>query len=353
MSVRVDCLSKRFAQGGPPAAEEVSFAAPAGAITTLLGPSGSGKTTVLRLIAGLEVPDGGRVWLDETDVTRTPVRRRGVGFVFQGYALFEHLSVRGNIAFGLSLKKLPRAQIDQRVNELLALVQLEGLGGRFPSQLSGGQKQRVAFARALATQPKVLLLDEPFGALDARVRVELREWLVALNERTHITTLLVTHDQEEALEVSQQLVVMHEGRVRQVGPPHEVYDHPNSEFIASFIGGTNVLRGRVVNGRAAAGPLLLEAPAGAREGEKVSAFVRPHQVRILRPTDHAGPVSLATVTELVRIGGYVRVSLRLATNESLTVQMLKSELDALGVVQGDRVMVDVGQAKVLVGDYAI
>jgi sulfate/thiosulfate transport system ATP-binding protein len=353
MSVTVQGLRRKFAATGVPAVEDVSFAAPAGAITVLLGPSGSGKTTVLRMIAGLEEPDAGTVFIGEQDCTWTPVRKRGVGLVFQGYALFEHLDVRGNIAFGLRVQGVGRREADARVEELLSLVQLEGMAERFPSQLSGGQRQRVAFARALAPRPKVLLLDEPFGALDARVRIELRSWLRALNERTHLTTVLVTHDQDEALEVSEQVVVLNGGRVEQIGTPHDVYDHPASPFVAAFIGTSNVLRGRVEDGRAAVGPLSITAPGGAPNGAGVQAFVRPHEVKIAKAVDGAGHMSLAVIEGLTRVGGVVRVSLRLPSSEAMSVQLPRAELDALGVSEGDRVIVDIGNAKVFVGDYAI
>ncbi|HEX8537829.1 MAG TPA: ATP-binding cassette domain-containing protein, partial [Cystobacter sp.] len=237
MSVIVEHLTRQFTQGGTPAVSDVSFQAPAGAITTLLGPSGAGKSTLLRLIAGLELPDAGRVLIEGVDCTNMPVQQRGIGVVFQSYALFKHMTVRKNLAFGLETRRMPRAEVEARVDEMLELVQLEELGGRYPGQLSGGQRQRVAFARALAIRPKLLLLDEPFGALDSRVRVELREWLQSLHERTGVTTLLVTHDQEEALEISQHVVVMSEGRVAQEGPPEEIYDRPATPYVASFVGG--------------------------------------------------------------------------------------------------------------------
>ncbi|MSP62832.1 MAG: ABC transporter ATP-binding protein [Myxococcales bacterium] len=356
MSVTVRNLTKRFtaSAGSPraPAVADASFEAPDGAITTLLGPSGSGKTTVLRAIAGLEQPDSGTILLDGVDCTAIPARRRGVGFVFQGYALFAHMSVRDNIAFGLQVRKMPRKEIAERVDELLSLVQLEGLGARYPKQLSGGQQQRVAFARALATRPRVLLLDEPFGALDAQVRVELRSWLQRLHAQTHVTTLLVTHDQEEALELSQHVVLMRAGRIEQVGTPHDLYDHPSTPFVASFIGGATVLRGRVEGTRAAIGPLSVAAPDGALEGAGLQAFVRPHDVRIARATDQSA-VSLGKIEKLVRVGGFVKVELRLPSGEAMTVQMAKTELDALGVAEGDRVLVDLLAAKVFVEDYSI
>ncbi|HLM47000.1 MAG TPA: ATP-binding cassette domain-containing protein, partial [Myxococcaceae bacterium] len=228
MSVIVEQVTKRFTATGTPAVSDVSFHAPSGAITTLLGPSGAGKSTLLRLIAGLELPDSGSVRIEGVDCTHLPVQQRGIGVVFQSYALFKHMTVRQNIAFGLETRRQPRADIEARVDEMLHLIQLEDLGKRYPSQLSGGQRQRVAFARALAIRPKLLLLDEPFGALDSRVRVELREWLQSLHERTGVTTLLVTHDQEEALEISQHVVVMSDGRVAQAGRPEDIYDRPST-----------------------------------------------------------------------------------------------------------------------------
>ena len=233
MKVVVDQVTKRFTLKGTPAVFEASFEAPSGGVTTLLGPSGSGKTTLLRIIAGLESADEGRVLVEGEDVTRTPVGKRRFGFVFQTFALFNQLTVRENIAFGLQAQGVRRPSIAPRVEELLEMVQLEGLGGRYPDQLSGGQRQRVGFARALAPYPKLLLLDEPFGALDARVRAEMRAWLRDLHEATHLTTLLVTHDQEEALELSDQIVVMDKGRVHQVGTPRQVYDQPASSFVAA------------------------------------------------------------------------------------------------------------------------
>ncbi len=353
MSVVVESLEKRFVRGGAPAVRGASFVAATGSITTLLGPSGSGKTTVLRLIAGLEEPDGGSIKIHGLEQTDTPVRERGIGFVFQGYALFGHLTVHENIAFGLRVQRRPRAEIETRVAELLELVQLGALGARMPSQLSGGQRQRVAFARALATSPKVLLLDEPFGALDARVRLELRQWLHELHERTHVTTLLVTHDQDEALELSDQIVLMQEGRVVQKGAPHELYDHPATPFVASFIGNASVLKGHVKDGRAALGTVSLSAPEGAPNGAAVSAYVRPSDVKIARAAADASPVSLAVVQALTRVGGYVKVDLKLSSEEEMTVQMPRAEADALGLIEGERVMVDLGEAKVFLGDYAI
>jgi sulfate/thiosulfate transport system ATP-binding protein len=355
MSVIVEKLSKRFTQGGTPAVSEVSFQAPTGAITTLLGPSGAGKSTLLRLIAGLELPDAGSIRIDGVDCTGLPVQKREIGVVFQSYALFRHMTVRENIAFGLDVRRRSRAEVEARVDEMLRLVQLEELGGRLPGQLSGGQRQRVAFARALAIQPRLLLLDEPFGALDTRVRVELREWLHELHARTGVTTLLVTHDQQEALEISQHVVVMSEGRVAQAGPPEDIYDKPASPFVASFVGGTSILRGRVRSGRAEVGSLVMDAPEAAREGEAVQAFVRPHDIKLAKSLE--GTVGGATGTGLVErlkpVGGYVKVLLRMPTGDDVTVEVPRTEFEALGVVEGDRVHADVRLAKVFVGDFSI
>ena len=259
MAIEVENVCKRF--GTFTALDDVNIRVGDGALTALLGPSGSGKSTLLRIIAGLEEPDEGNVTIGGADVTGVPARSRGVGFVFQHYAPFKHMTVANNIAFGLTVRRRPRAEIQERVKELLALVRLDGLAERYPSQLSGGQLQRMALARALAVQPKVLLLDEPFGALDAQVRAELREWLRRLHDEIHVTTIFVTHDQEEAMEVAEQIVVMHEGRIEQVGTPRELYESPRNEFVMTFIGPVNRLG---------------------------NAFVRPHDIQ-LRSVSEAGP----------------------------------------------------------------
>ena len=355
MSVVATGLTKRFArQKEAAAADGVSFEAPTGRITSLLGPSGSGKSTVLRLIAGLEEPDAGEIRIDGVDCTREPARARGVGFAFQSYALFNHMNVRDNVAFGLKIRKTPRAEIDRRVDELLQLVQLRDYARRYPSQLSGGQRQRIALARALATQPRVLLLDEPFGALDTKVRVELREWLAEFQKTTGVTTILVTHDQEEALELSEHVVLLHEGRVVQAGSPHDVYDRPSTPFVASFLGGANVLRGQMKHGRVDIGALAVDGPGGAEDGVAVQAFVRPQDIRLEKATDEPAPdVQLAKIVRMTRIGGQVKLTVELGTGDSITVQMAKTEVDQLGVVQGDRVMVDLKEAKLFVEDYTI
>ncbi len=353
MTVHVEGIVKRFSGSTDTAAVGgVSFEAKPRAITTLLGPSGSGKSTLLRLIAGLETPDAGRVLLDGEDVTRVSPQHRNVGFVFQSYALFKHMTIAENIAFGMKIRRLPKEHVRKRVEELLALVQLPGYAERFPAQLSGGQRQRVALARALAIEPKVLLLDEPFGALDTQVRLELREWLLGLHERTGITTILVTHDQEEALELSEHIVLLNHGLVAQAGSPHDLYDHPANEFVASFLGGANVIKSRVSHGAAKIGTGSIPAPSGARDGTPIQAFVRPHNIRVRKPNGESA-VDLGKIERLTRVGGFVKVYVSLPTGESITVQMPKSELDALSIEPGDPVALDVVDAKVFAQRYSI
>jgi sulfate transport system ATP-binding protein len=353
MSVIVENLTRRFTATGTPAVADVSFHAPSGAITTLLGPSGAGKSTLLRLIAGLELPDAGTVRIEGVDCTHRPAQQRGVGVVFQSYALFRHMTVRENVAFGLETRRMPRAEVKARVEEMLRLVQLEEYGERHPGQLSGGQRQRVALARALAIRPKLLLLDEPFGALDRRVRVELREWLQALHEQTGVTTLLVTHDQEEALEISQHVVVLCDGRVAQAGPPQVIYEQPANPFVASFVGGTSVLRGHVRSGMVEVGTLQVRAPQSAQEGEAVQAFVRPHDIKLAKPAQGDLRPSTGRVERLKSVGGHVKVLLKLPTGETVTVEVPRAEFEGLGVVEGDCVFADLRTANVFVGDFSI
>ncbi len=352
MSVRVEDLTKRFTARGTPAAFEVTFEAPTGAITSLLGPSGAGKSTILRVIAGLEIPDQGRVFVDGEDVTGRPVQQRATGFVFQSYALFQHMTVRENIAFALDVRRRPKAEIKDRVDELLRLIQLEDLGLRYPAQLSGGQRQRVAFARALAIRPKVLLLDEPFGALDARVRGDLRDWLQRFHDETHVTTILVTHDQAEALELSQHIVVMFDGRVCQAGEPLEVYDRPKTPEVASFLG-ASLLRGRVRGGRAEVGSLAVDVPADTKEGETVHAYVNPQDLRLKRASSNYSQISHAKIARVRLVGGQAKVTLDLSDKDQIVVEMPRTEFENLCVNEGDRVLVDVRSARVFVGDYAI
>ena len=280
-------LAKRF--GSFQAVNDVSFAVPAGELVALLGPSGSGKSTILRIIAGLEAADSGTVELTGEDATHLPVQQRGVGFVFQHYALFRHMTVRQNIAFGLEVQKLPPAEIRARVDELLELIQMTGYADRYPSQLSGGQRQRVALARALAPRPKVLLLDEPFGALDAQVREELRTWLRRLHDEVHVTSLFVTHDQQEAFEVAEQVIVLNRGRVEQMGPPQELYEHPATPFVAEFLGSVNVLRGRRHDGQTILGDGLL-APAEPAGPDGPGDGLRPAARPGGEPPDQRPPV---------------------------------------------------------------
>jgi sulfate/thiosulfate transport system ATP-binding protein len=355
MSLTVRSLTKRFTAAGTPAVADVSFTAAPGGITTLLGPSGSGKSTVLRIVAGLEQPDAGQVLFGEQDVTNLPTQKRGLGFVFQSYALFKHMTVRKNIAFGLGVRKVPAPEAKRTVDELLSLVQLDGLGERYPAELSGGQRQRVAFARALAIRPKLLLLDEPFGALDAQVRVELRDWLRRLHSQREVTTLLVTHDQAEAMEVSDRVVVMHEGRVAQTGTVREVYDRPATPFVAAFVGGANVLHGMMVGGRVTVGSLDFSVADGssAPDGAAVHAYVRPHDVARTKAEVGAPEVSLARVERMAWLGGTVKLSLKLSDGAPMTVEMPKAEVQALSINEGDLVMASPRDAKVFLEDYSI
>src|SRR5437870_12660039 len=279
MSISVKQVSKSF--GSFRALEHVSLEVAGGSLVALLGPSGSGKTTLLRIIAGLEVPDAGTVLYQDEDVTEAAVKDRNVGFVFQHYALFRHMTVFENVAFGLRVRRCPRKRVKERVGELLRLIQLDGLAGSYPSQLSGGQRQRVALARALAPEPKVLLLDEPFGALDAKVRQDLRRWLRRLHDEIHVTSVFVTHDQEEALEVADQIVVMNKGGIEQQGTPEGVFHQPATAFVTEFLGNVNLFHGRVENGQAVFGQLKIEQP-NATEAKPARLFVRPHEIDLDR-----------------------------------------------------------------------
>ncbi len=303
MAITVQRITKRF--GDFVAVDDISMDVPDGELTALLGPSGSGKSTLLRIIAGLETPDSGVIRLGDRDVTRIPPQQRGIGFVFQHYAPFKHMTVRDNVAFGLTIRKRPKDEIRRRVNELLTLVQIEHLADRYPSQMSGGQRQRMALARALAVEPEVLLLDEPFGALDARVRKELRVWLRRLHEETHVTTVFVTHDQEEAMEVADRIVVMNHGAIEQVGAPRELYEHPANEFVMSFIGPVNQLG---------------------------HAYVRPHDIDIFtEPND--GAVE-AMIERILYLGFEVRVTLQRSDGTRVWAQIPRDEAERLELDQG-------------------
>jgi sulfate/thiosulfate transport system ATP-binding protein len=303
MGITVVEVTKKF--GDFVALDDVSVAIPEGSLTALLGPSGSGKSTLLRVIAGLEEPDGGQVLLGNDDVTRQPARARGIGMVFQHYAAFKHMTVWENVAFGLKVRKRPKPEIEHRVHELLQLVQLEGLAKRFPAQLSGGQRQRMALARALAVDPEVLLLDEPFGALDARVRKELRAWLRRLHDEVHVTTIIVTHDQEEAMEVAGQIVVINHGRVEQVGTPRELYDSPANEFVMSFVGPVNKIG---------------------------DTFVRPRDISLSLEPDGDG--TEAMVERVVHLGFEVRAELVRDDGQHLLAQLTQEEAQALELERG-------------------
>jgi sulfate transport system ATP-binding protein len=303
MGISVEGANKRF--GDFQALDDVSIEVPDGSLTALLGPSGSGKSTLLRAIAGLEDLESGLVTINGEDATRKPAQKRGVGFVFQHYAAFKHMTVYDNVAFGLKIRKWDKQKTSQRVHELLELVQLDGLAGRFPSQLSGGQRQRMALARALAVEPKVLLLDEPFGALDAKVRKDLRTWLRHLHDEMHVTTIFVTHDQEEAMDVAGQLVVMNEGRVEQSGTADELYEHPANEFVMSFVGEVN------------------------RLGDD---FVRPHDMEVVLDPDDRTQEGL--VQRIVTLGFEVRVELVLSDGTEVWAQLTRAELQRLELREG-------------------
>jgi sulfate/thiosulfate transport system ATP-binding protein len=315
MSISVRHITKTFDEYV--ALDDVSMEVETGSLTALLGPSGSGKSTLLRIIAGLESPDQGSVFIEGKNVTGRRPQDRGVGFVFQHYAAFKHMSVYDNIAFGLKIRKRPKTEIAERVNELLKLVQLEGLAKRYPSQLSGGQRQRMGLARALATDPAVLLLDEPFGALDARVRAELREWLRRLHDETHTTTVIVTHDQEEAMDVADQITLMNHARIEQVGSPIELYDTPKTEFVMGFVGQAN------------------------RLGD---AWVRPHELTIL--VDETDDAVEATVERVTHYGFDVRIELATGDGPPLLARLTRERLGELDVEQGQSVWVRAGRERV-------
>ncbi len=351
VGIAVRNVTKRF--GEFVALDNVSVDVPHGSLVALLGPSGSGKTTLLRIIAGLETADGGSILYEDEDATDRSPRDRNVGFVFQHYALFRHMTVFENVAFGLRVRKWKTAALKQRVNELLHLIQLEALGNQMPSQLSGGQRQRVALARALAAAPKVLLLDEPFGALDAKVRQELRQWLRRLHDEIHVTSVFVTHDQEEAFEVADQVVVMNHGRVEQVGTPQEVFEHPANGFVMDFLGNVNVFHGRVEGGRALLHGFELEYPDYDGEARPATVYVRPHELEI----DHRPSERGSLAAQVVRInpaGAAVKVELAARDFGVVLNVVLSQERHAeLNLHAGDAVFVFPKRARVFVGDYSI
>jgi len=358
MSVEVRKITKQF--GRFPALHDVSLKVGSGELVALLGPSGSGKTTLLRIIAGLEFPDAAdsSVLFYGKDVTALPAHKRRVGFAFQHYALFRHLNVFENIAF--SLRVLPfwsrpkESKIRERVEKLLKLIQLESHATRFPSQLSGGQRQRVALARALAFEPKVLLLDEPFGALDAKVRKELRQWLRRLHDAIHVTTLFVTHDQEEALELADRVAILRDGHIEQIGAPAEIYDHPATPFVYDFLGKVNAFAGRLRDGSVHIGEGKFAAPGTAGGDEKsATAFVRPHDIRVTRkPGD---PAQLkARVKHCNAVGPFAQLELeRLDSHEPFTVQLSQEQFRELQPRPGEELFVELRNVKVFPEDYSI
>ncbi|WP_213958640.1 MULTISPECIES: sulfate/molybdate ABC transporter ATP-binding protein [unclassified Variovorax] len=361
MSIEIRNVSKRF--GDFQALKGVNLDIESGELVALLGPSGCGKTTLLRIIAGLETADNGNILFSGEDTTDVHVRERNVGFVFQHYALFRHMTVFENVAFGLRVK--PRSQrpgeaaIKKKVMDLLKLVQLDWLADRYPSQLSGGQRQRIALARALAVEPKVLLLDEPFGALDAKVRKELRRWLRRLHDELHVTSIFVTHDQEEALEVADRVVVINKGQIEQVGSPQQVWDHPASPFVYGFLGDVNLFHGRAHEGEVQVEGIRLQAPEhSAVQDSKALAYVRPHDLDISRYTPGAGGI-VATLTRAIVVGPIARLELEPTesnpdnpgTGTIIEAQLPAQQFRDLGLKEGDTVVAQPRKARVFVEDW--
>jgi sulfate transport system ATP-binding protein len=350
MSIEVRNLSKKF--GTFAALRDLSLTVATGELVALLGPSGSGKTTLLRVIAGLESADSGVVLFDGDDATRRSATDRQVGFVFQHYALFRHMTVFENVAFGLRVRSRHErpsdADITTRVSELLRLVQLDYLGTRYPSQLSGGQRQRVALARALAVEPKVLLLDEPFGALDAKVRQELRRWLRRLHGQIHLTSVFVTHDQEEALELADRVIVMNEGQIEQDGTPEEVVEHPATAFVMTFVGNVNIFHGRVQNGQAQIGPIALDYPAHPMaDARDAVGYARPHELEVAG-TD-TGDGLWASLRDIRIAGALVKLELDDDGGHAIRVELGRDQFAALRVRTGDRLYVRLQRVRVFTG----
>ncbi|MHB8111459.1 MAG: sulfate/molybdate ABC transporter ATP-binding protein [Syntrophorhabdaceae bacterium] len=355
MSIDIHNITKQF--GSFRALSDVDLNIPSGELVALLGPSGSGKTTLLRIIAGLETPDSGTIRFNGEDTTDRHVRERRVGFVFQHYALFRNMTVFDNVAFGLRVKprsvRPSREEIRKRVQKLLHLVQLEGLSDRYPSQLSGGQRQRIALARALAMDPQILLLDEPFGALDAKVRAELRVWLRKLHDEIHVTSVFVTHDQEEALEVADRIVVMNQGKIEQVGTAEEVYEHPASPFVLGFLGNVNLFHGRVNKGLAQLGNFQVDAPEhAAAKDTPVVGYVRKHDITIEREPQCEG--LKAEISHILPVGPIVRVSLILSDNhEFVEAELTRDVFQQLALQKGETVFVKLRNIRVFQEDYQI
>lgn len=351
MTIEIRNVSKHY--GSFQALTNINLDIPKGKLVALLGPSGSGKTTLLRMIAGLESIDEGAIYFDDKDLTDVHINQRDVGFVFQHYALFKHMTVFDNIAFGLKVRKKkvrPSAeQIKNKVHELLSLVKLEGFANRYPSQLSGGQRQRVALARALAVEPQILLLDEPFGALDAKVRKELRRWLRKLHNEIHVTSIFVTHDQEEALDVADQIVIMNGGKIEQLGTPEEVYNNPVSPFVYDFLGNVNAFKGTLQEGKLSFGPAQFEAPehAATLKTEAVG-YVRPHHIKIQR-TKQSEEAILAKVFFMHSIGPIWHIEMKLEDrDEYIEVELSKEEYAELNLQKNELVYVRPKEVKVFI-----
>ena len=344
--IEVRGLTKSF--GSFRAVDDISFSAEEGTITALLGPSGSGKSTVLRMIAGLEQADTGSVWVAGDELTDASVQERRLGFVFQHYALFKHMTVRKNVAFGLSVRRIDKATQRERCDELLELVGLAPFGDRYPDQLSGGQRQRVALARALAPRPKVLLLDEPFGALDARVRQELRSWLDHLHRELGVTSLFVTHDQDEALELANEIVVMNHGRVEQAGTADDIYNRPATPFVAAFVGSSNVLNGVVWERHVHFGHSIVAGAHAIEDGDPAVAYIRPHDVQVTTASgDLSFPVEVERRTDM---GWMSKLHLRLDDGQRLVAQLPNEEID--GVAAGQHLFANLRNPKVFARDPA-
>jgi sulfate/thiosulfate transport system ATP-binding protein len=357
MSIEIKNITKKYA--GYTAIDDISLSVDSGDLVALLGPSGCGKTTLLRIIAGLETPDAGTVFLEERDTTGIPAREKNVGFVFQHYALFRHLNVFDNIAFGLRVRpardRPKKNEIRDRVHHLLELVQMEWAVKRYPSQLSGGQRQRVALARALAVNPKVLLLDEPFSALDAKVRQELRRWLRKLHDDIHVTSIFVTHDQEEALELADRIVVINKGKIEQQGAPQEVYDQPANAFVYNFLGNVNVFHGRLRDGMVQVGTHLIEAGKriGHPEAEHGQAFIRPHEIGISRIRSGENDLE-GIILDIRPMGGQIGLELETAGfDKPIEAEIPREIWRNLNLSRGDGVFITLDRATVFTGDYVI
>jgi sulfate/thiosulfate transport system ATP-binding protein len=351
MSITAKNVCKRF--GAKLVLDNVTVEAPSGSLVALLGPSGSGKTTLLRIIAGLEVPDAGTVHYLDDDVTHHSARERNIGFVFQHYALFRHLTVFENVAFGLRVRKWPDDRVRKRVAELLHLVRLDEYADRYPATLSGGQKQRIALVRALAPEPRVMLLDEPFGALDAKVRSELRVWLRRFHDEFHVTSLFVTHDQEEAFEVADKVVVMNQGRVEQTGTPADVFEHPANAFVMDFLGNVNVFPVQLLNGRAMLGHVEIPLPHVPSGGDEGRVFVRPHELEITRAPDGVSALE-AKITHVNPAGSVVKV--RLVADQFgllVNVDVAPERYAALRLKPGEVVYIAPRRARMFAEDYVI